>query len=322
MPWAPPSSASTAAWTGSGCAALRACRTVATWSMLTPRRAMPQGVYAPSRDSRCRPNSDRSAYSGANGAGGAADRRLQAAVLRGFEAQLEAVAVGDSLRDVEAEAEAAGLALAGLVAAQAALEQALALIGRHTGAVVHDAQPEAGRGGLLEQHGHVTATAVVAHGVVDEVVHRLLQQRDVGRHDDLPLRHTVLDRDAGRAGDGPVPLNDSFHERAEVDRMELHERLARFELRGGAEVVQERSDVLRFLHGAHEAVVLAFLASPGAQRREVALQHREGQHEVVGGVGQERAQRTVALLQGLELLAQLRSGVVESAGQLRDLVPA
>src|SRR5436305_11917453 len=38
MPSAPPSSASTAAATGSGSAARRACRTVATWSMFTPKR--------------------------------------------------------------------------------------------------------------------------------------------------------------------------------------------------------------------------------------------------------------------------------------------
>ena len=38
------SSASTAAWTGSGCWTRRAWRTVATWSMLTPRRAIRGGV--------------------------------------------------------------------------------------------------------------------------------------------------------------------------------------------------------------------------------------------------------------------------------------
>src|SRR5512134_3296623 len=45
MPWAPASSARTAACTGSGSAARRACRKVATWSMLTPRRAMPSGPH-------------------------------------------------------------------------------------------------------------------------------------------------------------------------------------------------------------------------------------------------------------------------------------
>src|SRR5262245_30551180 len=38
MPSAPPSVASAAAATGSGSRARRACRTVATWSMFTPRR--------------------------------------------------------------------------------------------------------------------------------------------------------------------------------------------------------------------------------------------------------------------------------------------
>src|SRR6266536_192724 len=40
IPSAPPSSASTAACRGSGSGTRRACRTVATWSMLTPRRGM------------------------------------------------------------------------------------------------------------------------------------------------------------------------------------------------------------------------------------------------------------------------------------------
>src|SRR5438034_5682386 len=40
MPSAPPRSASTAAATGSGSTVCRACRTVATWSMFTPRRIM------------------------------------------------------------------------------------------------------------------------------------------------------------------------------------------------------------------------------------------------------------------------------------------
>src|SRR5262245_48130125 len=54
MPSAPPSRASTAAATGSGSSARRACRTVATWSMFTPRRTGLDGVvmrtlYAPAR---------------------------------------------------------------------------------------------------------------------------------------------------------------------------------------------------------------------------------------------------------------------------------
>src|SRR4029077_13306873 len=40
MPSAPPRTAKTAAATGSGSWACRACLTVATWSMLTPRRTM------------------------------------------------------------------------------------------------------------------------------------------------------------------------------------------------------------------------------------------------------------------------------------------
>src|SRR5947209_6798483 len=40
MPSAPPRMAKTAAATGSGSCARRACRTVATWSMLTPSRTM------------------------------------------------------------------------------------------------------------------------------------------------------------------------------------------------------------------------------------------------------------------------------------------
>src|SRR5216683_1952868 len=44
IPSAPPSSASTAACTGSGSGTRRAWRTVATWSMLTPRRGMRSSI--------------------------------------------------------------------------------------------------------------------------------------------------------------------------------------------------------------------------------------------------------------------------------------
>src|SRR5438105_4232241 len=77
--------------------------------------------------------------------GGTRDRGLQAAVLGAAQRHREAVAVDHAARDVEAEAEAMGLALARLVAALAPLHQALQLLLGDARAVVEDTQAEAVR---------------------------------------------------------------------------------------------------------------------------------------------------------------------------------
>ena len=165
---------------------------------------------------------------------------------------------------------------------------------------------------------------VVAHGVVHQVAHGLLDERLVSLDHHRPLGDAELDGDAGRPRHRPVALDHALHQRAQVQGVALDERLSRLELGRRAQVVDERREVLRLLDGGEELGLVegTALGEPLAEAREVPEEDGERDHDVVGGVGQEGAQGAVALVEGGELRAHLVRRLVEGAAEVGDLVVA
>jgi hypothetical protein len=86
--------------------------------------------------------------------------------------------------------------------------------------------------------------------------------------------------------------------------------------RRGAEVVDEGAEVVRLVHRREQRG----LRGPLAQRGEVALQHRQRQHDVVAGVGEVLPQRALTGVASGELAPDLAGGGGEGSAQVADLV--
>jgi hypothetical protein len=93
---------------------------------------------------------------------------------------------------------------------------------------------------------------VVAHGVVDEVAHGLLDEGHVSLDHQGPFRQAELDEDPRRHRHRTVTFDDALDERSQVDRMALDERFAGLELGRRPEVVDERGQVLGLLESGQE----------------------------------------------------------------------
>src|SRR5262249_1208283 len=149
--------------------------------------------------------------------------------------------------DVQAEALAVRRARARLVAAEAALRDALHVRFTNTWAVVDDAYAKLLVASTLEDYGDVATGAIVADRVVHDVADGLLEERHVADRTDRRLRHGALERAVALPRDRRVPTDDARDERVQIDRRSHLLGLA-LELRGDGEVLDERRHVVRLVH--------------------------------------------------------------------------
>ena len=183
------------------------------------------------------------------------------------------------LHDGQAQARAAGGARAARVHAEEPLEHALTQLRRNARSLVGHLKLH-GAVVARKRHEHETAVAVVAHGVVYQVVHHLLGQARRPRHH-VRTPACQLNRLAALLGAGLQAGGDALAYLAQVDRVAGAINLL-VKAREGEHVVDERA------HGG------GLGADEACETRDVLLGHHTCLHEL--GVAADHLQGRLHLV--------------------------
>ena len=178
--------------------------------------------------------------------------------------------------------------------------------------------------GSIENDCDVPPRSVVADRVLHDVAEGLLEQSEVAPKLDGTLGHGKLEGDLLSLRNRSMPIDDTFGEPVQVDRIFVRQPLAGFEACSGVEIMEKGAKVLRLLDAWHDGQRVECFAGLDSllERDEVTLQHAQRKHHIVRGVGDVVAERSLPLAERSELCVDRLATLLESSAELRDLVAA